>query len=227
MGMYIAMIFMPALTVVRSDIDFAAHFVAPMGKIRKQISYYLEVANDLPPLNLIGSTFLSTSYLSRPEIRWHSEAVSAPPIMLQCTSRTFLDRTTNMLSSPLTSLSLYGLPNSHAFSPSSVTQLTRLLPNIHPLGLLRSSPRLQMPWSPMQVPDGKRLIYDSSKLAKLDELLQELKAGDHRVLIYFQMTKMMDLMEEYLVFRQYKYLRLDGSSKLEDRRDMVLDWQTR
>lgn len=37
----------------------------------------------------------------------------------------------------------------------------------------------------------------------------------------------MDLMEEYLVYRQYKYLRLDGSSKLEDRRDMVIDWQTR
>jgi len=38
---------------------------------------------------------------------------------------------------------------------------------------------------------------------------------------------MMDLMEEYLIYRQYKYLRLDGSSKLEDRRDMVMDWQTR
>jgi len=38
---------------------------------------------------------------------------------------------------------------------------------------------------------------------------------------------MMDLMEEYLIYRQYKYLRLDGSSKLEDRRDMVIDWQTR
>jgi DNA helicase INO80 len=41
------------------------------------------------------------------------------------------------------------------------------------------------------------------------------------------MTRMMDLMEEYLIYRQYKYLRLDGSSKLEDRRDMVMDWQTR
>jgi DNA helicase INO80 len=38
---------------------------------------------------------------------------------------------------------------------------------------------------------------------------------------------MMDLMEEYLIYRQYKYIRLDGSSKLEDRRDMVMDWQTR
>jgi len=79
----------------------------------------------------------------------------------------------------------------------------------------------------MQVPDAKRLIYDSAKLARLDALLQELKMGDHRVLIYFQMTRMMDLMEEYLIYRQYKYLRLDGSSKLEDRRDMVMDWQTR
>lgn len=62
---------------------------------------------------------------------------------------------------------------------------------------------------------------------KLDSLLHDLKLGGHKVLIYFQMTKMIDLMEEYLVFRQYKYLRLDGSSKLEDRRDMVTDWQTR
>ncbi|KAF9044838.1 hypothetical protein BDZ89DRAFT_1058935 [Hymenopellis radicata] len=76
-------------------------------------------------------------------------------------------------------------------------------------------------------PESKRLIYDSAKLARLDTLLQELKSGDHRVLVYFQMTRMMDLMEEYLIYRQYKYLRLDGSSKLEDRRDMVIDWQTK
>lgn len=79
----------------------------------------------------------------------------------------------------------------------------------------------------MRVPEAKRLIHDSAKLARLDTLLQDFKAADHRVLIYFQMTRMMDLMEEYLIFRQYKYLRLDGSSKLEDRRDMVMEWQTR
>jgi len=210
-----------------SDVDFAAHSAAPMGAIRKRVSSFLEVADALPPLNAIGSTFTCTSYLSRPEIRWRSDAASAPPMMVHCTSRTFLDRATNIQSSSLTSLALYGLPPSHAFSPSSVSQLHHLLPEVHPLGLLRSAPRYQVPWSPMQVPEGKRLIYDSTKLARLDALLQELKAGDHRVLIYFQMTKMMDLMEEYLVFRQYKYLRLDGSSKLEDRRDMVIDWQTR
>ncbi|CAG8482778.1 12829_t:CDS:10 [Funneliformis caledonium] len=82
-------------------------------------------------------------------------------------------------------------------------------------------------FSYMRVPAVKKLIMDSGKLFKLDKLLEELKAGGHRVLIYFQMTRMIDLMEEYLSYRQYKYLRLDGSSKISDRRDMVEDWQTK
>ncbi|RKP10561.1 SNF2 family N-terminal domain-containing protein, partial [Thamnocephalis sphaerospora] len=81
--------------------------------------------------------------------------------------------------------------------------------------------------SPIHVPPLSRLVLDSGKLARLDKLLAELKAGGHRVLIYFQMTRMIDLMEEYLAYRRYTYLRLDGSSKIEDRRDMVTDWQTK
>lgn len=73
----------------------------------------------------------------------------------------------------------------------------------------------------------RRFVTDSGKLAKLDELLRELKAGGHRVLLYFQMTRMIDLMEEYLTYRNYKYCRLDGSTKLEDRRDTVADFQQR
>ena len=79
----------------------------------------------------------------------------------------------------------------------------------------------------IQVPSMRRFVTDSGKLAKLDQLLRELKEGGHRVLLYFQMTKMIDLMEEYLTYRNYKYLRLDGSTKLEDRRDTVHDFQTR
>lgn len=78
----------------------------------------------------------------------------------------------------------------------------------------------------ISMPSMDRFITESAKLKKLDELLVQLKKDDHRVLIYFQMTKMMDLMEEYLTYRQYKHIRLDGSSKLEDRRDLVHDWQT-
>ncbi|KAG8532196.1 putative DNA helicase ino80 [Bacidia gigantensis] len=79
----------------------------------------------------------------------------------------------------------------------------------------------------IQVPSMSRFVTDSGKLAKLDQLLRELKEGGHRVLLYFQMTRMIDLMEEYLTFRNYKYLRLDGSTKLEDRRDTVADFQTK
>lgn len=132
-----------------------------------------------------------------------------------------------MLDGPLETLALYGLPGDLSDSNESWGTYQRQLPGVLAVGLVGSSPPDQLPMSNMQIPEAKRLIYDSAKLARLDALLQELKTGDHRVLVYFQMTRMMDLMEEYLVYRQYKYLRLDGSSKLEDRRDMVIDWQTR
>ncbi|CAG8210967.1 unnamed protein product [Penicillium salamii] len=81
-------------------------------------------------------------------------------------------------------------------------------------------------YSHIAVPSMGRFVTDSGKLAKLDELLRELKPGGHRVLLYFQMTRMIDLMEEYLTYRNYKYCRLDGSTKLEDRRDTVADFQS-
>ena len=138
-----------------------------------------------------------------------------------------MDGQETLLDGPLESLTLYGLPVNLRDSPVAYAAYESKLPSAPPCGLLGNSGLDQLPLSTMQVPDGRRLIYDSAKLAHLDTLLQELKAGDHRVLIYFQMTRMMDLMEEYLIYRQHKYIRLDGSSKLEDRRDMVMDWQTR
>ncbi|OMJ18413.1 putative DNA helicase INO80 [Smittium culicis] len=90
-----------------------------------------------------------------------------------------------------------------------------------------SKPFLNCGNSHIWTPSVDKLIRYSGKMAVLDELLVKLKAEDHRVLIYFQMTRMIDLMEEYLAYRQYSYLRLDGSSKISDRRNMVMDWQTR
>lgn len=40
-----------------------------------------------------------------------------------------------------------------------------------------------------------KLITDSGKMQTLDAMLPKLKAEGHRVLLYFQMTKMIDLME--------------------------------
>ena len=40
------------------------------------------------------------------------------------------------------------------------------------------------------------------------------------------MTRMMQIFEEYLAYKSYKYIRLDGSTTIESRREMVQAWQT-
>ncbi|CAH1792106.1 unnamed protein product [Owenia fusiformis] len=82
-------------------------------------------------------------------------------------------------------------------------------------------------FSNVLIPDKETLIRDAGKLEVLDSLLARLKAEGHRVLIYSQMTRMIDLLEEYMWHRKHKYMRLDGSSKISDRRDMVEDFQTK
>lgn len=50
-------------------------------------------------------------------------------------------------------------------------------------------------WSYITIPDKETLVTDSGKLSVLDGLLKRLKEEGHRVLIYSQMTKMIDLLE--------------------------------
>ncbi|KAG5638439.1 hypothetical protein H0H81_012656 [Sphagnurus paluster] len=66
-------------------------------------------------------------------------------------------------------------------------------------------------------PDPSLLQYDCGKLQELARLLREKKAGGHRVLIFTQMTKILDILEIFLNFHGYLYLRLDGATKIEDR----------
>jgi DNA helicase INO80 len=77
----------------------------------------------------------------------------------------------------------------------------------------------------MEFPTFVSLILDSSKLTYLDTLLLQLKSANKRCLIFCQMTKMMDILEEFLQWRQYHYFRLDGSCNLAARRDMVGEYQ--
>lgn len=68
---------------------------------------------------------------------------------------------------------------------------------------------------------GEALIRVSGKLKLLDAMLQRLKAGGHRVLLFSQMTSMLDLLEEYLNFRRWRYQRIDGSTKATDRQARI------
>ncbi|VDI53953.1 DNA helicase INO80 [Mytilus galloprovincialis] len=96
---------------------------------------------------------------------------------------------------------------------------------VQPGGLLGVRPKHGM--SGVYCPDKESLVTDAGKLFVLDTLLQRLKSEGHRVLIYSQMTKMIDLLEEYMWHRKHIYIRLDGSSKISERRDMVADFQSR
>lgn len=48
-------------------------------------------------------------------------------------------------------------------------------------------------------------------------MLKKLKEGGHQVLIFSQMTETLNIMEDYLRFRQWRYCRIDGAVKVPGR----------
>lgn len=69
----------------------------------------------------------------------------------------------------------------------------------------------------LQFPDPRLIQYDCGKLQSLTNLLRNLKSENHRVLIFTQMTKMLDVLESFLNYHGHIYLRLDGTTKVEQR----------
>ncbi|KAI5861191.1 SWI/SNF family of DNA-dependent ATPase [Durotheca rogersii] len=63
----------------------------------------------------------------------------------------------------------------------------------------------------------EHLVYNSGKMALLDKLLRRLQKQGSRVLIFSQMSRLLDILEDYCVFREYKYCRIDGGTAHEDR----------
>jgi ATP-dependent DNA helicase len=61
------------------------------------------------------------------------------------------------------------------------------------------------------------LVRASGKFALLDRMLTRLHKDGHQVLIFSQMTKVLNIIEDYLAFRNWKYCRIDGSTKIDDR----------
>ncbi|GAA6010615.1 hypothetical protein JCM10207_007766 [Rhodosporidiobolus poonsookiae] len=61
----------------------------------------------------------------------------------------------------------------------------------------------------------------AGKFELLDRILPKLFATGHRVLMFFQMTTVMTIFEDYLNFRRIEHLRLDGTTKHEDRSQLL------
>ncbi|KAJ1906447.1 chromatin remodeling complex Adenosinetriphosphatase [Coemansia sp. IMI 209127] len=70
----------------------------------------------------------------------------------------------------------------------------------------------------------EHLVFNCGKLEILDKLLARLKERGSRILIFSQMSRMLDILEDYCVFRDYKYCRLDGSTNHDDRVESINDF---
>jgi len=67
----------------------------------------------------------------------------------------------------------------------------------------------------------EHLVYNAGKMIVLDKLLKRLKEKGSRVLIFSQMSRLLDILEDYCFFREYEYCRIDGSTSHEERIEAI------
>ncbi|XP_055382405.1 chromatin-remodeling complex ATPase chain Iswi [Condylostylus longicornis] len=72
----------------------------------------------------------------------------------------------------------------------------------------------------------EHLVQNGGKMVLLDKLLPKLKEQGSRVLIFCQMTRMLDILEDYCCWRQYQYCRLDGKTAHEDRNRQIQEYNS-
>lgn len=70
-------------------------------------------------------------------------------------------------------------------------------------------------------PELRLIEYDCGKLQTLGRLLNDLRMNDHRVLIFTQMSRMLDILEQFLNYHGHTYLRLDGATKIDQRQILM------
>jgi ATP-dependent helicase STH1/SNF2 len=61
----------------------------------------------------------------------------------------------------------------------------------------------------------------AGKFELLDRVLPKFHRSGHRVLMFFQMTAIMNIMEDYMRLRGFQYLRLDGGTKSDERSELL------
>ncbi|KAI9323763.1 SNF2 family N-terminal domain-containing protein [Dichotomocladium elegans] len=67
----------------------------------------------------------------------------------------------------------------------------------------------------------QHIVDNAGKMIVLDKLLTRLKAKGSRVLLFSQMSRVLDILEDYCWWRGYEYCRIDGQTNQEDRIDAI------
>lgn len=70
----------------------------------------------------------------------------------------------------------------------------------------------------------EHLVFNAGKMIILDKMLKKFKSTGSRVLIFSQMSRLLDILEDYCFFREYEYCRIDGSTAHEDRIQAIDDY---
>ncbi len=190
---------------------------------------------------------LITRRLLFPRAKFLSRAHSRILIPRQGTPADIVRRDTRLLKTCRVYIPPCSAPNPELYLPGDISRDPYLFgpapeflyPEMPVVGSLYSTVDVYNAWrdgfgnygahvgtSSILMPDAGRLIADSGKMVTLDPLLKKLKAEGHKVLIYSQFTKVLDILEDYCGKTLLKYVRLDGQSALADRRDIVAEWQT-
>lgn len=68
---------------------------------------------------------------------------------------------------------------------------------------------------------GEHLIDNCGKMVLLDKLLKRMKTKGHRILIFSQMTRVLDILEDYLAYREFDYCRIDGQTQGDLREEQI------
>uniref|UniRef100_A0A3B4U1U6 Snf2-related CREBBP activator protein n=1 Tax=Seriola dumerili TaxID=41447 RepID=A0A3B4U1U6_SERDU len=67
----------------------------------------------------------------------------------------------------------------------------------------------------------QRIVFHTASLVQEALDVSPLKVRGHRVLIFTQMTRMLDVLEQFLNYHGHIYLRLDGSTRVEQRQALM------
>jgi superfamily II DNA/RNA helicase len=88
----------------------------------------------------------------------------------------------------------------------------------HPYLFLERHPDLLGTLDPVEI------VRTSGKFDLLDRVLPKLRDSNHRVLMFSQMTGVLDIMVDFLEYKGYKFIRLDGNVKAGERGQLVKDF---
>lgn len=172
--------------------------------LNRSLQCYVPSAITFPPEMVISSyRFIRNNQSSRLD-RWEKEILLGKSL---CFSSE-IDWSLRPLKTSLIEPSLLGI---------DIVAVSGLLP--------RSFYQLTKNSSCINMPSFERMVSDSGKMLELEKLLSKLKQDGHRVLIFSQMRKMLDILEEFMKHHKYKMYRLDGMTNVFERHAMVSDFQ--